>query len=83
MSRGGGGASWARRQAHRVLCSWSGNERRVQLRPLITRLADRAVCVQQEKNLFWQLVLGVVRSLRLLDSILKVHRKKWLLFREQ
>ena len=69
-------ASWARREAHRVLCAWSGNERRTQLRPLLQRTADRAAVHQREKGLFWQIVLGVVRSFRLLDALVKASAKK-------
>ncbi len=54
-----------------MLCAWSGNERKVQLRPLIQRTADRAPVHQREKGLFWQIVLGVVRSSRLLDALVK------------
>jgi len=59
-----------------VLCAWSGNERRIQLRPLIQRTADRAPVHQREKGLFWQIVLGVVRSFRLLDALVKASVKK-------
>ncbi len=59
-----------------MLCAWSGNERRTQLRPLLQRTADRAAVHQREKGLFWQIVLGVVRSLRLLDALVKVSARK-------
>ena len=64
-------ASWARREAHRILCEWNGRERKVPIRPKIKAFLDRSNVPSKEKGLFWHLVLGVVRYMRLLDSILK------------
>jgi len=64
--------SWAREKAFQVLNAWSGRERRVPLRRRITTILDRSRRDPRDKALFWQLVLGVVRNLRLLDGVAKI-----------